>query len=70
MLIKSVGYARNRALGRVGKPLGSYVEHREGSVTISSLSPGASGTSSTSGVYVDNARNSALGRVGKPLGLM
>ena len=64
-----VDNAKNRELGRVGKPLRSHVEHRDGSVTISSSSSlGASGTSSTSRTYVDNAKNRELGRVGKPLG--
>ena len=63
-----VDNAKNRQLGRVGKPLGSHVEHKDGSITISSPSPGASGISSTSHLYVDNAKNRQLGRVGKPLG--
>ena len=56
-----VDNAKNRQLGRVGLPLGSYVEHKDGSVTINSPSPGASGISSTSHWYVDNAKNRQLG---------
>ena len=44
------------------------MQHKDGSVTITSPSPGASGISSTSHWYVDNAKNRQLGRVGKPLG--
>ena len=63
-----VDNAKNRQLGRVGKPLGSHVQHKDGSITISSPSPGAFGISPISHLYVDNAKNRQLGQVGIPLG--
>ena len=61
-----VDNASNRSLGRVGRPVGSHVVSRDGSVTLSS---GASRTSSSSSkVYVDNSLNRSLGRVGQPHG--
>ena len=58
-----VDNAKNRELGRVGKPIGSRVEHRDGSVTISSLESSIS----QQRYYVDNPYNRRLGRVGLPI---
>ena len=68
-----VDNAKNRSLGRVGKPLGSHVEHSDGSVTVSggagySAWDSLSSYSSSQRSYVDNAKNRSLGRVGKPVG--
>lgn len=67
-----VDNATNRSLGRVGKPVGSHVVHKDGSTTVSSLGSFASGkdyaSSSSQQSYVDNAMNRSLGRVGKPVG--
>ncbi|XP_061175578.1 uncharacterized protein LOC133184504 [Saccostrea echinata] len=60
----------NRALGRVGMPLGSMVKSRPSSADSSfpGKSDGDSGSSGRS--YVDNSYNRTLGRVGMPLGSM
>ncbi len=47
----------NRKLDRVGKPVGSHIQHKDGSLSVSSL-----------GVYVDNEVNRKLDRVGKQIG--
>ena len=63
-----VDNAKNRALGRVGKPIGTHVVSRSGKVTIT-CGAEAEGTSSTGqGCYADNKYNRKVGRVGKPLG--
>ena len=63
-----VDNASNRSLGRVGKPVGSHVVHRDGSTTMSSGGASYMSQSSQSRMYVDNSMNHSLGRVGKPLG--
>ena len=60
--------ASNRSLGRVGKPVGSHVVHRDGSTTMSSGGASYMSQSSQSRMYVDNSMNRSLGRVGKPVG--
>ena len=51
--------AVNRKLGRVGKPLGQHVVHKDGSMT----KEGITYTQSGDRCYKDNARNKHLGRV-------
>ena len=48
----------NQSLGRVGMPIGTHVQHKDGSVTISPYIK----------TYVDNPRNQELKRVGLPIG--
>lgn len=65
-----VDNSQNRRLGRVGEVAGSHVQHKDGSVTISSAGTDTSlgSASSASGYYIDNSFNRKLGRVGKPKG--
>ena len=58
-----VDNAMNRSLGQVGRPVGSHVVSRDGTVTVSGAS-----SSSSSKVYVDNPKNRSLDRVGLPHG--
>ena len=62
---KYVDNARNRQLGRVGKPVGTHVVSKSGSVTSCGSS---AGSTRSSGCYVDNQLNRQIGRVGKPYG--
>lgn len=58
-----VDNAVNRKLGRVGKPLGQHVVHKDGSMTKEGLTYTQSGDR----CYKDNAHNRHLGRVGLPI---